>query len=248
MQALEPVFFALVVAQDGSETRCEHVADKTGWRCVLQGQTTGHLICNIDRDRKICQPVWPIPGGINSLANISRGANSWPSEAHHLIPWQQLSKHPVKSFLKKGAKLLADANYSVNHGFNGKFMPFASDLAEWKGSEAVKAKVAFDVMDRVGIQLHQGKHSFGSFDGDVTVGYKSRVKELLDKIRHTENIHRAICPECAKKSSGEKLPPRMQITRKTDGVSGRLEKEIDKGMIFVSRRAHTWYFARKTKV
>ncbi len=246
-QAIEPVFFAKVQSGGGTETPCDHSAPKTGWRCVLQGKTASHLVENISRDRKIKRPTWPAPNGSNSLADVSRSKRTWPHEAHHLIPWQQLKKHPVRQFLKKGSKLLVDANYSVNHGNNGKFMPYASDLRDWKGSEKVKAQVAFEVMDEVGVQLHQSRHSFQSFDGGVTVGYKSRVKELLDAIRRTENRHRDGCQECARKSDDGKLPPRRQMTRKVDGVSQKLEGEINRGLIFVSRRAHAWYFSRKVR-
>ena len=112
-QAIEPVFFAKVQSGGGTETPCDHSAPKTGWRCVLQGKTASHLVENISRDRKIKRPTWPAPNGSNSLADVSRSKRTWPHEAHHLIPWQQLKKHPVRQFLKKGSKLLVDANYSV---------------------------------------------------------------------------------------------------------------------------------------
>lgn len=239
-QAKERIFFAQIAPGGGTQTPCDHTAPKTNWRCVLAGATSGHLIDNLKRDRRISKPDWPAPGGGNRLADVSKSQRCWPHEAHHLIPWQQLKKHPVKQYLKAGRHLLSDANYSVNHGNNGKFMPFASDLSDWKGSTATKQKIAFELMDKVGVQLHQGRHSFDSYGGETT-GYKTRVKELLENIRTTETRHRNVCAECKRKADNKKFPPRKQVTRKVDAVSSKLESEINRGKIFASRRAYAWW-------
>jgi hypothetical protein len=235
------VLFGMVDADSGSKSACDHTDDKSGWRCNLEGKTAGALIDNIERDRSKAKPVWPPPGGTNSVHDATK--TNWPSEAHHLIPWQMIAGragHKVKQYLKRGTYLIADANYSINHGNNGKFMPFASDLKEWKGTESVKAKVAFDLMDRVGIQLHQSRHSYESYGGN-TEGYKTIVTELLDTIRLSESRHRDKCEECKTKADDKKFPPRKQMTHKMDKVSKSLETQIGRGKIFVSRRAHAWW-------
>jgi hypothetical protein len=235
------VFFAIVDVKAASESPCDHSDDKTNWRCNLEGQTAGALIDNLSRDRGKKKPVWPAPGGANSINDASK--EYWPSEAHHLIPWQMIAGqggHKVKQHLKSATFLTSDANYSINHGNNGKFMPFASDLKEWRGSEEEKAKIAFKLMDRVGIQLHQSRHSGESYGGNRE-GYKTRVTELLNKIRNEEDIHHITCKECTKKANGKKFPPRKQVTHKMDYASKTLEQEINRGKIFVSRRAHAWW-------
>lgn len=249
-QALEPVFFAPLKDARPGESKCSHEQPKTGWRCVLEGKTRGGLIENLQRDRSIPEPLWPPPDGRNSVHAIRRGPPAcWPHEAHHLIPWQQLRDHPVKAYVSRkarGSKLLADANYSVNHGNNGKFLPFVSDLKEWRNAkDKDKQAIAERVMTELGLQLHQGRHSSKSYGGGK-VGYKARVKELLDKIRQAEISHLQVCKECQAKSDKNKFPPREQMTGKLDRVSERLEKEIDNGDIFVSRRAYLWWDSTST--
>lgn len=247
-ELVEPVFFSPLSDTPAGETPCNHDQPKTGWRCVLEGKTRGSLIENLQRDRSIAEPVWPPPDGSNSIEAIIKGnPGCWPHEAHHLIPWQQLRDHPVKAHLSKkgrGSKLLEDANYSVNHGNNGKFLPFVSDLKEWKKSRD-KQQLAERAMNILCLQLHQGRHSSSSYGGGKK-GYKARVKELLDKIRDSEVSHLQACKPCADKAEKNKFPPREQMTRKVDRVSQRLEKEIDRGDIFVSRRAYLWWDGQST--
>lgn len=245
---MEPVMFAPLTEQRVGESRCEHNQPKDNWRLVLGGKTRGHLIENLKRDRDVPEPRWPPLGGGNSIASIQGGSpGQWPHEAHHLVPWQQLAKHNVKQYLKKGAKLFADANYSVNHGNNGKFLPFASDLDEWKGSPAKKQALAEQVMSKLGLQLHQGRHSMSPY-GAGKKGYKTRVKELLDAARDTETAHVRACKPCADSKNNGKLPPREQMTRKLDGLSRRLEGEINTAKIFVSRRAYLAWDSGSLKV
>jgi hypothetical protein len=249
-EAAESVFFSPLKDVKVGESKCDHQQPKTGWRCVLEGKTRGGLIENLLRDRSIAEPVWPPATGSNSVEYIRKGSpGTWPHEAHHLIPWQQLRDHSVKTYLSKrarGSKLLADANYSVNHGNNGKFLPFVSDLKEWKAARAQgKQQLAERVMNKLGLQLHQGKHSSSSFGGGKK-GYKARVKELLDKVRDSEVSHLTSCKACEDKAEGKKYPPREQMTRKIDRVSERLEREIDSGDVFVSRRAYLWWDDQST--
>ena len=247
-ELVEPVFFSPIADQPPGESKCSHEDDKSAWRCVLEGKTRGGLIENLNRDRAIAEPVWPPASGDNSEKAVTKGSPGvWPHEAHHLIPWQQFRDHPVKAYVSKkakGSKLLADANYSVNHGNNGLFLPFVSDLKEWKNSKDKQA-LAERVMTKLGRQLHQGRHSSTAYGGGKK-GYKARVKELLDKIKDSEISHLTACKACKDKSEKGKHPPREQITRKLDRVSGRLESEIGRNDVFVSRRAFIWWDNQST--
>lgn len=246
-QVLEPVFFSPFSELKPADMQCDHSASKKGWRFVEEGNTDPGLVANIKRDRGMAKPVWPPLSLKNSMASVLPGpSGQWPSQAHHLIPHKQLASHPVKQFLKTGEKLLADANYSVNHGNNGKFMPYVSDLSEWATSTDKQA-LANQMMKAAGIQLHQGPHSFKSYGGGKT-GYKDEVDRLLKRIHMLELLHKKSCQPCKSKADGDKFPPREPMTRKVDWVSSRLEQEINANNIFVSRRAYLWWDANSASV
>jgi hypothetical protein len=231
---------------------CTHTDDKSGWKCNLEGATDGHLTSNIPRDKKIKEPIWPPPGGPKTLASCKAGnPGVWPSQAHHLIPWKQLKPHRVTSYLAESpseapAKMWADNNYSVNHGNNGKFMPFASNLADWDAATD-QQKVAEDLMDKVLIQLHQSRHSSTQYDG-AKQGYKERVKEYLKEIADRGAKHPDQCDECKAKKNGDKWPPRAGMVAFVDKASALLEQDINDMDIFVSRRAAVWAGKRKLKL
>ena len=226
------------------DTKCDHTEEKQNWKCVLEGQTADHLTSNISRDRNIAEPVWPPPTGGRSLVNCRKGnPGIWPHQAHHLIPWQQLQKHDVTIYLAetpphRAGKMWADNNYSVNHGKNGKFMPYASDLAEWAASGNPQ-KIAEDLMDLVSNQLHQSRHSFTQYEG-ADDGYKTRVNEYLRRIADHGLKHPNFCDVCKNNKKANKLPPRAAIVRFVDKASELLERDIDDMDIFVSKRAAVW--------
>lgn len=213
------------------KAKCELKEKKESWTCVLGGNSS-NLAVNITRDRKKPKPPWPA-----SMSVKDCDKDTFPSQAHHLIPHTQLAKDPVKQFLK-GAKLTGDNNYSVNHGNNGKFMPYASPLKEWvKAKGDNKQDVADELMSRVGIQLHQGPHSFTKYEG-AEAGYKERVKEYLKIIRDSalkHNTEENPCEDCG--GDRKKQPPRRNIVKAMDQASSLLEMDIMAGDIFVSRRA-----------
>jgi A nuclease family of the HNH/ENDO VII superfamily with conserved AHH len=215
------------------DVKCEFKPKDETWTCILEGDAD-RLGRNIKKHREIKKPQVP-----KTLADVS--SDSWPSQAHHLIPWQQLDKHPVIQWLAESKqKLLKDTYYSVDHGRNGKFMPYASDLPEWSSSSAAKKrKIAEKVMQKAGIQLHQGPHSYKPY-GVGEEGYKTRVAEYLDAIHDDSGDHYVSdppCKDCKAKSKGGKRSPRANVVRYMDAASGFIETDINVGRVFVSRRA-----------
>lgn len=245
MEVYEPVGIMALISEI-NKTKCDHNLDKKNWKLVLEGKTTGHLTENIPRDRGLPEPTWPPPNGVSSVKQCS--SSMYPAQAHHLIPWKTLIKHSVLIHLDhKKSRVYADNNYSVNHGNNGKFMPFATPLIEWVKAtgEAEKTKVANALMDCVGIQLHQGPHSARTYDDNfVNQAYKVQVQMYLDKISDHALKHTNFCDECKAKKDADKWPPRENIVGFLDKASSLLEKDIGAGFIFVSRRAHAWFMAK----
>jgi len=225
---------AVLVAAMNLDQKCEHKPPDAKWQANLEGNSD-HLTDNLWRDRGVPKPTTPL-----SVKQVS--SRVWPSQAQHLIPWTQLKKHPVTQWLKEtppaGSSVLwADNDYSVNHGNNGKFMPYASGLTEWDGANAVeKEELVNTVMRAAGIQLHQGPHSSKHY-GVGEDGYKSRVAEYLQRIHDNSLKHCPPCKDCEGKKQATKLPPRRNVVRFVDLASERLEIDINMGRIFVSRRA-----------
>ena len=224
---------AMLVELMVKETVCEHKPEAQKWVCKLDGEST-RLAGNITDHKDIPKPS--VPARLSGVTS-----DSWPSQAHHLIPWQQLLKHPVTQWLaKKKQKLRGDNDYSVDHGNNGKFMPYASDLREWSGANTDRKRAIVEaVMTAAGIQLHQGPHSYKPY-GVGEDGYKTRVGEYLDAIKANSHDHfsaKPPCEDCKNKADGKKLPPRRNVVRYMDGASKFIEGDIDTGKIFVSRRA-----------
>src|SRR4051812_44573544 len=123
---------AVVAAYIAEDKKCEYDAEIPQWKCKLEGDG-GRLAVNLTIHCGIPKPVVPV--SVNDVTYTC-----WPSQAHHLIPWQQLEGHQITQWLTESppkkagvpTKLLKDTPYDVDHGNNGKFMPYASDLLEWK--------------------------------------------------------------------------------------------------------------------
>jgi hypothetical protein len=218
--------------------KCSHEEDKTQWKCNLEGETAGHLTENIPTCYEE-EPEWPPSTGKPNLGNCTK--TTWPSQAHHLIPWKQLKAHKTAHYLAKNKNKLVDNNhYSVNHGNNGYFMPFASNITDWdSASEIKKQKIAIALMDVTGIQLHQSKHSYEAYEC-AEQGYKEAVNKYLNIILNEALIHYDICEQCKSKKQGNKVPPRMAVVRFVDRASQILKSDIMNKRIFVSKRAAQW--------
>lgn len=99
------------------------------------------------------------------LAGVSE--TEFPLQAHHLIPKNFLPDHPVCVFLcqkwtkDKLFQLSEDTEYNTDHANNGYAMPDALRLKEWKAAKnaADRCGVAFRVMQKTKVQLHQGSHA-----------------------------------------------------------------------------------------
>jgi hypothetical protein len=237
-----------------SELQCGHNANKEGWKCVLEGKTDSHLTTNITRDRNIDRPSWPPATGKKTIDNCDR--STFPHQSHHLIPWKTLRKHPMVIFIAEnppegtGTKTIwKDNNYSINHGNNGKFMPYASDLEEWAlaGGESAKQELAEKLMDKLGIQLHQSKHGTIRAEG-VEQQYKDQVKEYLGLIHDHALTHPSTCEECISKKKDDLWPPREGLANLLDMASRLLENDIDTNRIFVSKYAAKWALKQQSKL
>lgn len=241
----ENVFVAFV-QKDKSDNKCSHEDDKTDWKCNLEGETSGHLVDNIVRDSYGDEPQWPPIAGKANIDNCS--SSTWPHQAHHLIPWQQLKKHKTSHLLSKIKNHLTyNNNYSVNHGTNGYFMPYVTDLEEWslcKGKE--KQLLAEKLMNITGIQLHQSRHSRTRYEC-AKEGYKVAVDTYLNKVHKESLRHYDVCSKCKDEMNKNKWPPRKAVVRYVDKVSRILLSDIKANRIFVSRRAAIWACRNQAK-
>jgi hypothetical protein len=226
--------------EQSEDVKCD-AKKGAGWKCNLVGDATtlGNNIGNYPGKK----PKPPTPRSIDDVTD-----SDWPSQAHHLIPHQQLIKHPVTRWLttnpKRASKTIyKDNDYDVDAGVNGKWMPYVSSLPEWKkASKKKKQDLANKVMKAAGIQLHQGPHSFKPY-GPSDPGYKTRVGEYLKAIVDNALEHdESGCDPCSKAADADKKAPRRTIARFVDNASENLEADIDACRIFVSRRAAEYYY------
>ena len=203
-QVKEP-FAALNKAMDKKQ-KCEYDAATPTWSCNLDGSST-----TLGKNT----PGEPTDASQESQLSASR----WPSQAHHLIPHKQLKGHQLSKWLKADGNLFADTKYNVDHKNNGKWMPYASKLKEWKGATPTKKRnLMFKVMRLANIQLHQGRHSRSDKYRIGVTAYKARVDEYLNRIRDNAVSHvkgqssskkkKKPCTDCQNKKQGKKFPPR----------------------------------------
>jgi hypothetical protein len=167
----------------------------------------------------------------------------FPVQAHHLIPKNYLPKHKVcvwlaKKYDKDDKYQLAegwDSPYDTDDADNGYCMPYATPLVEWGGNAAKKTYVAFQVMDKTKVQLHQGSHAAvldpkklemmagesiapeivdvpagaGSDEFEQanihSPGYLSKIKLLLNAVHSKARGHVEKCEVCKKEEKGGKI-------------------------------------------
>lgn len=223
---------AVLTALMLKESPCEYKPRKDNWTANLEGS-----------GEALAKQLGNKPNAINEA---SLSSTSWPSQAHHLIPHLTLKPHPVAKWLKAGDNLFADTNYDVDHKKNGKWMPYASSLPEWKTGATKKADVEsnrtlmFKVMRLAKIQMHQGKHSGSNKYGIGEAPYKERVKQYLKKIKNNAVSHYTgdnPCGDCKGNKNAGKYPPRRNTVNYVDKASDCIEKDIEACKIFVSRIA-----------
>ncbi len=251
----------VVQATAGEKEVCDKRSDPTGWKAKVAGYagsapSAAQLLQSM-KDKKRTIPEMPDKkGGRWDVERCNK--NAFPFQTHHLIPKKYLGKsgngpgHGVCVWLVKNYKdpeyqLEADNNYDTDHANNGYCMPFASTTYQWKNAnEDKKEAVAFELMYRTGIQLHQGSHVYESFDkgeeeDDLeTSGYLEAADELLKTVQSRVRSHVDRCSVC-KKEGKKKIPPRLAVVKYVDGVSGLMKRLIDYGEIFVSERAYNYW-------
>lgn len=221
---------AFMVDLDKKE-KCKFEPEKNNWRANLEGDSS-----KLERSLK---------NKPNAASESELTSSDWPSQAHHLIPHLTLKAHPVADWIKEGDKIYANTNYDVDHRNNGKWMPYASSLPEWKtNTPSQNRQLMFKVMKIAKIQLHQGKHSGSNNFGVGIKPYKARVKDYLDEIKNHAVSHyvtKPKCTDCSGKKNANKYPPRENTVRYVDKASSLLDGDISACRVFVSRIAAEYF-------
>lgn len=225
---------SIAVALPGSadDPECEYQPEDTSWSCQLDGSDEA-LAQNLGK-QGMTRPA--AAAGLDAVSSTH-----WPSLAHHLIPWQQLRKHPVTQWLAQSppqgsGQLLADNDYSVDHGHNGRFIPDASALSEWAGADAtLRRRLLEAVMQAAGISLQAQAGDYAPY-GVGEDGYRTRVAEYLDRVNLAalDHVNVAQCPDCSKKNQDGKVPARRNVVELMDAVSAQLDVDVATGRVFVS--------------
>jgi hypothetical protein len=215
---------------DDKKEKCTFKPTQEKWKANLDGSSTALVLSLGNKPHA------------TSESEIS--STNWPSQAHHLIPHLTLKKHPAAGWLKKTkkSKLLGDTYYDVDHKNNGKWLPYASSLPEWKAtrSKTKRRNLMMKIMRESGLQLHQGRHSATDRYGVGEVPYKECVVKYLDKIKDNALSHLEMeppCADCSGNSESGKVPPRENTVRFADKASKILWQDIKQSRIFVSKIA-----------
>jgi hypothetical protein len=224
----------------------------------LKANKTGYLAGPIPWTKKF-------PGRAWEMSHID--TESFPLQAHHIIPKNHLPSHSVCSFLAKKCKmnehveLVGDTPYDTDHAHNGYCMPYATPLKEWKKAKNDNDKhaVAFLVMTKSRRQLHQGSHRAGDYVDPPNAheeplihtvpGYLDTIDELLNAIETAAFIHAVGCPICHKEKKGKmQILPREAVVVHMDQVSGIVKTLVDANRIFISKLAHSLWSKKPKKV
>lgn len=188
MELGESVGVGIADVQSAQKPTCEHQEKKDtyGWKARVNGWGADGTNCSGENLYKE-EPNGMWPGRVAHQGDMSLGVvpekkpnahwasvgldgvseSDFPLQAHHLIPKNHLPDHAVVVFLcKKWNKdklfqLSEDTQYNTDHANNGYAMPDALRLKEWKAakSDADRCGVAFRVMEKTKVQLHQGSHA-----------------------------------------------------------------------------------------
>ncbi|SRR6266566_1673885 len=259
MEMGEAVDVAVEVLEKEQDPKCDKKDEDKGWKSRVnkvnsQQPCTGtRLYDNMKADASAHEQkglgfVPPKKAGTRwTLALVT--PEFFPIQAHHLIPKSFLPTHRVCTWLaikytqnpKYGLKY--DSKYDTDHADNGYCMPYASPLSEWSGNQSKKTAVAFQVMENVGIQLHQGSHAAvldakklellagepivpeitdiaGDGDSDEDEesgihepGYLNKVKKLLNVVDAKSLSHVEECKPCKESKQDKKT-----LVLPTEGV------------------------------
>lgn len=238
---------------------------KQGWEArlnkwgTLQKCSGGRLYRKMKKDKDKDQgflsgPV-PYVDKVKTTKLSQVGKERFNIQAHHLIPKNFLPDQKICAFLAKGYgkakdfELHEDAPYSCDHANNGYCLPYATPLAAWKKAKNDDEKLAitYKVMDKTGRQLHQGSHRTGPYEDpsapgeedDIhkkAPGYLDFIKSLLEVVFLDAQGHPNACENC-KPDDEKKIPPREDLIRHMDQVSGITKLLVDAKYIFISKPA-----------
>ncbi|HET6763125.1 MAG TPA: AHH domain-containing protein [Longimicrobiaceae bacterium] len=241
-------------------------AEPKPWKCriaelVGDEPTAKRLLKSMKKHDRFV-PQKPAPGKKGSGWDISKCSKaSFPFQTHHLIPKGHLPTHAVCTWLTKAYtkdekfQIKVDNNYDTDHANNGYCMPFASTTLQWMKAgenETKQRQVAFQMMEKTGIQLHQGSHAYGGFggeQGDVEVeGYLQAVDALLNRIHRASVLHVKKCEVCKQGDGKPNVEPVVSVVRHMDQASRVLKARIDANQIFVSEIASQWHRQQSTGV
>jgi hypothetical protein len=257
----EAVTVTLGGLSDSKEKFCgSNPTDPPAWTARVDGYkgfeaTPEELLSNMRIAKKAIPDPPPKKAGTESWDLFQCDAHTFPCQSHHVIPKKYLPKLDVCVWLTSDwtkhpkYQLESDAPFDTDGALNGYNMPFASNTAQWEdaGSNSGKQqKVCFEMMRRVGIQLHQGSHTatnYGEEDGIEMMGYLTFIKELL-KIVFDETLkHVDKCETCKKDGSGGKIKvaPIESVAKHVYGVAGTTLTALKSNYIFVSKRAYEYW-------
>lgn len=248
MEMMEAVNVAIGAFEKEKDPKCDKKDEDKGWKSRVnkhnsQETCTGtRLYDNMKgvasaHEKKGLGIVPPKKAGTQWKLSLVT-AKFFPIQAHHLIPKSFLPTHTVCTWLaikydqNKKYKLRYDSNYDTDDADNGYCMPYASPLKEWSSN---RIATAFKVMEKTGIQLHQGSHAevldrkkMNEMAGEEIIpeitdtagdgesdeyeeshihepGYLNRVKLLLNVVAAKALSHAEDCDDCKKKKEGKKF-------------------------------------------
>ncbi len=206
---------------------------------------------------------------------------SFPVQAHHLIPKNYLPDHQVCRWLaikyKKDTlyELKYDSDYDTDDSDNGYCMPYATPMKEWGGDQSNKTAVAFEVMEKACVQLHQGSHAkvldphkLAELAGRMIIpeitdapgggdameearihepGYLNRVELLLGVVDAKAHAHATKCAVCQKTKAGKKTKvlPSQDTTKLMHRVSMIIKILVKANVMHVSGYAFYYAFHKR---
>ncbi len=251
MQLLEAFNVSLMNLSKENDPKCNEEDKDPGWKSRVNDHnsqetcTGARLYENMDKKRakheKDGMGYVPVKSAGTSWDLSMVNEKNFPVQAHHLIPKNFLPDHKVCRWLaikyKKDPvyELKYDSDYDTDAEENGYCMPYATPMAEWKGDQSEKSACAFKVMEKTGVQLHQGSHAtvldadkIAALAGRPIIptivdtgggagtdeleeakihspGYLNRVKILLNVVDAKALAHAKKCPICQKTKEGGKI-------------------------------------------
>jgi len=194
--------------------------------------------------------------------------NTFPVQAHHLIPKNHLPTHGVcvwlaKDYAEDSIYQLAEDNcYDTDDVPNGYCLPYATPTSDWKAARSLdepeasleKQKTAFDMMRRTNRQLHQGSHASKPYEEPAAADeageedfiheehppYLEAINEMLDVVQNGAGAHIQTCKEC-KENGLKSLAPLKSIATHVHEISKITYARVKSNNIFVSEYAYKFY-------